>query len=273
MPYYPLIVSEDESHFAFLDNECSFKIFFGDYHELEYQLRMPQSNSIHIDAHLLYETNSFPLYNGHCFAGLDDYGIFAIFYGHPMNPDSYPLFKSTIHYDEYDIFNKRFYLELSNRGDLSVRATSGYGQTECIWSTISCNSYLVSTNHILKHTRAAFHSFIGTTLQDTMMTMKSTFQHFIHIIFDDSTIKKQTKNIFISIVNYLKTWSSWFQKQPQENKYDENNRVNRKNDINLSSRSESSSKSYTRSEASVSEEESGATRRRKRQKQSQSNSS
>ena len=50
---------------------------------------------------------------------------------------------------EQPSFFVRYYLELSSAGELAVRSlTAGNSDSECLWSTTSCNAYVAALKEL-----------------------------------------------------------------------------------------------------------------------------
>ena len=148
-PYSPIIVSQDRQHFALLDIHCSLGVYKGDADVVIKHLIFFQSppDLTMMPVELKFRTEGEPSLNGRCFAGLDEVGILRVYRGHPEYPDnSEPLWSSDPPVDdssEYNSYFQRFYLELSNTGELAVRMfVAGSSDSQCVWSTTSCNVYM-----------------------------------------------------------------------------------------------------------------------------------
>lgn len=148
-PYSPIIVSQDRQHFALLDIHCSLGVYKGDADVVIKHLIFFQSppDLTMMPVELKFRTEGEPSLNGRCFAGLDKVGILRVYRGHPEYPDdSEPLWSSDPPADDssdYNSYFQRFYLELSNTGELAVRMfVAGSSDSQCVWSTTSCNVYM-----------------------------------------------------------------------------------------------------------------------------------
>jgi hypothetical protein len=153
-----------------------------------------------IDVEVIYSTPSDDTLNGRCFSGLDEYGILHVFKGHPGNTPithllthsltypltylpthllTYLLTHSLVDYRVYeslwssassaevsnDYYYTRYYLELTNNGELVVRALhAGESESVCVWSTSTCNEYLKSIKE-LKSTTTSIMSSIGKSFR------------------------------------------------------------------------------------------------------------
>lgn len=145
-PYSPMMTSIGGEYYTLLDFECSLKIYQGD---PEYALHIIYSSEDVPDfssfSRLLYNTEAQPDLNGKCFAGLDDRGILSIFQGFPDQYNESPIWSSE---DPEDLDSdlrlfRRFFIELQSDGSLTIQALSpGDPDSECIWSTTSCDEYI-----------------------------------------------------------------------------------------------------------------------------------
>jgi hypothetical protein len=121
-PYTPIIVSEDQSHFCFLDMHCSFGVYKGDLNELIRHLLVgnePPDLTI-MPLELKFRTEGEPTLNGQCFAGLDESGVLRVYRGHPDYPGSlHPIWSSDPPKEDASMYNsyfRSFYVELSSKG-------------------------------------------------------------------------------------------------------------------------------------------------------------
>lgn len=149
LPYSLLLVSEDRTHFALLDMHCSLGVYRGDADVFIRHLlvadRPPDLTMLPLE--MRYRTDGDSTLQGQCFAGLDDAGVLHVYKGHPDYYDRlHPLWSSGAPVDadgEYNRYLRRFFLELTDSGELAVRMqAAGTGETECVWSTTSCNAYV-----------------------------------------------------------------------------------------------------------------------------------
>jgi len=150
-PYSPILRSLDGLYFAFLDVHCSFGVYKGDPDDLVRHLLLSDDapDLTNLAVELRFRTDPAPSLNGRCFAGLDAYGIFRVYRGHPDFGDFYPLWSSsgppsdgTTYFNPYF---QQFYLELGYGGELAIRVVhAGSSESECVWSTTSCNAVLRS---------------------------------------------------------------------------------------------------------------------------------
>lgn len=148
-PYTPILVSQDRSHFALLDMHCSLGVYRGDVDILiRYLLiadRPPDLTMMPLE--LKFRTEGDSSLNGQCFAGLDDTGVFRVYRGHPdYSEHSQPLWSSGPPREDISNYNSyfhRFYVELLSSGELAVRMLEyGSSESQCVWSTTSCNAYV-----------------------------------------------------------------------------------------------------------------------------------
>ena len=147
-PYSPMMTSTNGEYYAVLDFECSMKIYQGD---PEYALHTIYASEDVPDfspfSRLLYYTEPQPDLNGKCFAGLDDRGILSIFHGFPDQYNVLPVWSNEQNMDaswdsDMRMF-RRYFIELQNDGSLTIQALSpGDPDSECIWSTTSCDEYI-----------------------------------------------------------------------------------------------------------------------------------
>lgn len=149
LPYSLLLVSEDSTHFALLDMHCSLGVYRGDVDVFIRHLlvadRPPDLTMLPLE--LKFRTEGDSTLHGQCFAGLDDAGVVHVYRGHPDYYDRFhPLWSSEAPLEkdgEYNTHLRRFFLELTDSGELAVRMhAAGTGETECVWSTTSCNAYV-----------------------------------------------------------------------------------------------------------------------------------
>ena len=154
LPYNPIMVSAEGTHFALLDVNCTLAVYRGNPDQLmSYLLR---ADSLELDNVASFEnlyksdnkddpTSSSSLH-GQCFTGLDDSGVIRIFAGHPDDIHSREVWASSLDDQEMNSlqsFYKRYYLELSDTGELFVLSlTAGSSEAECVWATTSCNVYI-----------------------------------------------------------------------------------------------------------------------------------
>ena len=155
LPYNPIIVSAERSHFALLDLNCTLAVYRGNPDELmSYLLRadsldlsdIPYFKELYKSDNKADPSSSSAL-QGQCFTGLDDFGVIRIFAGHPDNVYSREVWASSSsddrENDSYQSLYQRFYLELSDTGELFVLSlTAGSSEAQCVWATTSCNVYI-----------------------------------------------------------------------------------------------------------------------------------
>lgn len=152
-PYEPIITSMDGSHFAFLDHHCSLGVYRGDVDALIRHILTSESPDLTALAmERKFRTEGEPSLKGVCFAGLADDGILRVFRGHPDFPDYRPLWSSDPPNRDspyYGSYFQRFYLELTNQGELAVYTlTAGSSEAECVWSTTSCNKFIATLQEV-----------------------------------------------------------------------------------------------------------------------------
>jgi DnaJ domain len=149
LPYTPIMVSQDRTHFALLDIHCSLGVYRGDVDVLIRNLlvadRPPDLTMMPLE--LKFRTEGDSTLNGQCFAGLDNVGVLRVFRGHPdYSEHSIPLWSSEPldeNLSDYNSYFRRFYVELSSSGELAVRMLfTGSSESHCVWSTTSCNEYV-----------------------------------------------------------------------------------------------------------------------------------
>lgn len=145
-PYAGIIVSEDRSHFAILDELCSIGIYEGD-------MNLVFSNSYGLSSiHELktkYKTPENRDLQGNCFAVLDNFGVLSI-YGEVMSGGFFPSrvvvwqSESNVEMSMFSSMYTNFYLELSDFGELIVqmitRDITKESEPSCVWSTRSCRN-------------------------------------------------------------------------------------------------------------------------------------
>ena len=158
LPYTPILVSQDRTHFALLDIHCSLGVYRGDVDILIRNLlvadRPPDLTMMPLE--LKFRTEGDSTLNGQCFAGLDNVGVLRVFRGHPdYSEHSIPLWSSEPideNLRDYDSYFRRFYVELSGTGELAVRMLyTGSSESHCVWSTTSCNEYVARLKVINGH--------------------------------------------------------------------------------------------------------------------------
>eukprot|EP00596_Hydrurales_sp_CCMP1899_P000850 CAMPEP_0119047854 /NCGR_PEP_ID=MMETSP1177-20130426/55401_1 /TAXON_ID=2985 /ORGANISM="Ochromonas sp, Strain CCMP1899" /LENGTH=301 /DNA_ID=CAMNT_0007022951 /DNA_START=156 /DNA_END=1058 /DNA_ORIENTATION=+ len=138
LPYTPIIVSEDRSHFALLDMHCSLGVYRGDVDTLIRHLLVADQppDLTMMPLELKFRTEGATSLNGECFAWLDEGGVLRVYGGNPDYPNhTRPIWSSDPPKEEiYSSYFQRFYLELSTTGELAVRLReSGYSESQCIW--------------------------------------------------------------------------------------------------------------------------------------------
>ena len=151
-PYSPILTASDGSHFALLDGACRFVVYEGDPGRFLQELYVSGGDLSRLSwgqYRELYSSPSHEELESQCFAGLDRGGTFKIFRGHP---DAYNYFEPiwrTERQDDDDFDDelgnmvREFFLDLSSTGEASIRSvTLGDAQSQCIWSTLSCNEVL-----------------------------------------------------------------------------------------------------------------------------------
>jgi len=206
------MVSTDGSYFALLDSSCSFKVYRGDAGDyisyLTYVLnrdtpfrhRAPNEEDHVVPTVLLvFETPSHPsAVRGQCFASLDNLGVFHVLYGHPNNPDSYPIWSSidNSYYSKSDndfmfrAFHKTFISTLSD-GALVVYSQSrrrsvvdhGEGGAVCEWSSAgSCSNLLSTVRHFGLEVQYRLYSR-SRHLRDSLTKTTSTLSQLIRQLF------------------------------------------------------------------------------------------
>jgi hypothetical protein len=222
-PYSPIMVSPvdsdnvgsgymyeapSEGYFVYLDMQCSLGVYHADTNELMDHLvsniesvntiikdRMNNRQKLssedftysiptYID--VLYRTPPAPELHGNCFAGLDEEGTLNVFQGKPDSAHYEPVWSSA----ELPAGSpmerqlRRFFLELSTHGDLSVRqvrvGSSGLDDSTCMWSTTSCNEIIAGVQRagnklriFASPLRQAVHEKLHST--KTLSAMTSAF--------------------------------------------------------------------------------------------------
>lgn len=182
---YAIMVSEDRTHFAFLDFHCSFGVFKGDVDPLLHEFllhpeRTPDLTSMPIE--VKFRTQGFPSHGENCFAALDEVGIFSIFSGLPHT--RHRAIWSSQQLSDVDYFArfKRFYLELSNFGEFAVRMVSTQtGEPECVWSTTSCNAIKAVLRDIMGNVANMARELVDTIRP--LITRSKTLQRNMKILF------------------------------------------------------------------------------------------
>ena len=155
---WTVMVSHDGSHFAVLDQDCSLGVYKGDVDVLMRTLLY--ADHANFDAENLFYTPRDSALDGHCFAGVDDAGVFRIFAGHP-DFEYTPIWESdSSSTDDLSSHYTRHYVEITNDGELAVlRISPGESEASCVWSTTSCNHYVALlvdlSRDTLRFTRAA----------------------------------------------------------------------------------------------------------------------
>eukprot|EP01041_Mallomonas_annulata_P002227 gene2227-4326_t len=149
-PYYPIMISPERTFFALLDKTCAFKVYEGSYDEL---LQFAYTQSIELldeNFSLLYKTPERSSLNGKCFAGVDEIGLLHIYRGHPSQRSAKEIWISSLkntNTDPMDSYYRRYFLTLSNIGELAVNyITSQSFDRICVWSTSSCSAELAIIN-------------------------------------------------------------------------------------------------------------------------------
>ena len=141
-PLSPIMTSDDRSHFALLDVSCSFVVYKGSIEDYVYSMMYSTPSDImDISAHEVFRSPSAYHLHGQCFAGLDFNGELKVFAGHPSQPNYYPVWSTTNEDKDYaPAYYKRYFIELSNSGEVSVRMlAAGSSEEVCVWSSRSCN--------------------------------------------------------------------------------------------------------------------------------------
>ena len=149
-PYSPIMTSEDQSHFALLDISCSFVVYQGSVEDYLYSMMQNQAfTTTDVVAREIFRTPSAQQLGGQCFAGLDLRGELKVFAGQPTQPNYYPIWSTTNEdTNHFPSYYKRYFVELSNSGEVSVRMlVAGSSDEVCIWSSRSCNRIVASIIH------------------------------------------------------------------------------------------------------------------------------
>ena len=159
-PYNPIMIADDRSHFFLLDITCSLVVYRGDIEDFLYSLpqdprQLPYTDLSAFD--VIFRSGEHGDLRGNCFAGVDRMGVLQIFSGHPSMTRISPVWKANPPPEDADSFfssfHRRFFLELSNEGDISVRMlAAGSSEEKCVWSSSSCNQIIAK----LKHLRLGF---------------------------------------------------------------------------------------------------------------------
>ena len=218
LPYNPIIVSSEGTHFALLDVNCTLAVYKGNPDELmSYLLRadsldlrsVPYFEELYRSENKADSLSSSAL-QGNCFTGLDDSGVIRIFAGHPDDMLSREVWASSSEYDEeQDAFRSlyvRFFLELSNSGELFILSlTAGSSDVKCVWATTSCNMYVAIMKDI--------QNDVGRKLVQGFKVMKrmakkvSTYVGYSIIDFRDeydrNGLKSATKELLLNSIGGL----------------------------------------------------------------------
>lgn len=198
------MTSPDGSHFAFLDIHCSIGVYKGDVEEVIRHLVMtrdiPDLTNLHVE--LKYRTEGFSSLQGQCFAGLDETGRFSVYSGHPESPNYTPVWSTgrernsnNVEEDSFYSAFTRYYLELSSTGELAVRClTPGNSDSECLWSTTSCNMYLAALKDLHTKSTTIVRESIATGLQ-VFEELKDLIRWIIGLIKDPFALQVQAQHI------------------------------------------------------------------------------
>ena len=215
LPYSPVMTSEDRSHFALLDVSCSFIVYKGSVEDYLYSMMYNQAFSTKdISAQEIYRTPSASQLQGRCFAGLDLNGELKVFAGQPTQPDYYPIWSTTNEdTNNFPSYYKRYFVELSNSGEVSVRMlVAGSSDEVCIWSSRSCNRIVASVIHSFRNFLSSMKSLLGTVspiiqfireklleydviqrLNRLMEYLESKTNAFLDFLFPDPDVKASGK--------------------------------------------------------------------------------
>lgn len=176
-------------------------MYRGDVHQMLQQLlrnQAPDMTSLAVE--LKFRTEGRPSLHGRCFAGLDDSGYFRVYRGQPEAAYS-PLWSSdgVVSGLPHEIYFKRFYLELSNSGELAVRAlTAGVSDVECVWSTTSCNVYMAMVKEIVATVAPVIQDLV-IRFSEFLHRINERIKSWIHLIFVErrlgDVIKTHTDNL------------------------------------------------------------------------------
>lgn len=183
-PYVPIMTSEDRSHFSMLDMHCSLGVYRGNVDDVVKHLikgLTPDMTTLAVE--LKFRTEGESSLKGNCFAGLDDIGVLRVFKGHPDAQYS-PIWTSNSNIDdEYETYSnfQRYYLELSNTGELAVLSLiAGSAEADCIWSTTNCNIYVAMINDLQSQTKQVIKGAIESILRAYRSIIRG-----INIFIDD----------------------------------------------------------------------------------------
>jgi DnaJ domain len=290
-PYTPILVSLDRSHFALLDMHCSLGVYRGDIDILiRYLLiadRPPDLTMMPLE--LKFRTEGDSSLNGQCFAGLDDSGVLRVYRGHPdYSEHSQPLWSSGPPREDISNYNSyfhRFYVELLSSGELAVRMLEyGSSESQCVWSTTSCNVYVALLKDMTGQVAATVNEIRGeikeflkwltnkaAVVRTHLMSKKEIFA-FLKLgkekiinqttkLWNSSPLKDKKSfdeftnwNNFPGYKDWNDMWNEVSKKTPLEKKKNSTEKSAKKNDSNLKNETE----------------ESGAQKRNKRRRASNS---
>lgn len=269
-PYQPIMVSEDNSYFALLDIHCSFGVYKGDIDILIRHLLVADEapDLTMMPLELKFRTEGDPSLKGECFAGLDEEGTLKVYAGSPDYPErSRPIWSSNPPTKEiYRSYFTRFYVELSMSGELAVRMLeAGNSESQCVWSTTSCNKYVALLKDVKGHVVETLIS-VQQDLKDLLQWIKSKTA-VIHEQFIDkqkwSSVFKITREKIQKKAMKFWTYSkeAFHLKNRKKDSRDYRNIKDNKNFSKNNKKSESSSGS---NDIKYSSESSGANRRNRR---------
>lgn len=129
-PFSPIVLSSDKSHFFYLDSHCSLNVYFGDVDLVLRQLMsysIPDTSNLPIE--IKFKTVGDSKLKGMCYSVLSDKGILHVYSGQPHNRQHYrkTLWRSenikdtNYHEDYYSSMYKRYFLELTDQGELMIQ--------------------------------------------------------------------------------------------------------------------------------------------------------
>lgn len=229
-PYDPIITSD--GYYALLDLTCSMVVFEGSPREFlaTYESTNDMSIASQLHGPQLFSTPGHASLGGACFAGLNDRGDLQVVAGHPTHYQTTLLWstgEAEGGNEYFTSFFRRYYLELSDTGELSVRMlAAGSGDEVCVWSTRSCNSVLSALLSI-QHSVASNIGKLFPPIRNIFATIRRILQ-YISNVMAESTLLARVQELSDKLWSNVLRLLSEYDIFPDEGRREERNRSARR---------------------------------------------
>ena len=211
-PYDEIMTSSTDSYFALLDGSCSLVVYHGDVHEFASNVQyihnvytdpFTQSSPQQRQYKEIYRSEQFHYLQGRCAAVLDYFGVFHICMRDSFGEVGESLWSTAASTSSSDLtadvpYNSDYNLQLRDDGTLeivSIYQPSPWEHVQyvCIWSTVSCNRYIASTQRILTALQSSFKKIFSI---ESIIHLKRIVRETLSVI----------KSVVVDILFKVRTW-------------------------------------------------------------------